>query len=405
MKFSYTAIDRSGKRAAGSIEAPDAAGAAEVLRQRGLFRVQVEAPRAPSAPAGRAGGGNLKHLAGFLRQLTVLVRTGTPVVQALEAIERQTQHAGWAATLADVRRRVEEGRSLSEAMEAHPGSFDAVCRSLVAAGESSGKLDELLERLATLVRQQQQIRTAVTGALVYPCLLIGVAGSVLAVMVAFVIPRFEGLFQTLEAPLPPTTKAMIAVSHAAREWWWAVLLALVGLGLAARSWLRTDAGRSAIDRVVLALPSVGKIARAFATARLARLLGVLMAGKVPLIDALRLTGQSMTIAPYRRLMDDAEACVTRGESMSDAFRKTDLVSPAVVEALRNGERTGQVAPVLLGLADFIDEDNAVIVKSLTSILEPVLLIILGLTVGAVAFSLFMPLFDLTAASGGGGDTP
>jgi type II secretory pathway component PulF len=326
------------------------------------------------------------------------------VVQALEAIQRQTQHAGWAATLGDVRRRVEEGASLSEAMEAHPAAFDAVCRSLVAAGESSGKLDELLERLATLVRQQQQIRTAVAGALVYPVLLISIAGGVLGVMVAFVIPRFEGLFEALGAPLPPTTKAMIGFSHAARDWWWAALPAIVGLGFAARAWVRSTPGRSAVESLILSLPSIGPVARSFATARLVRMLGVLMAGKVPLIEALRLTGQSMTSARYRGLLDEAEKYVTRGESVSDAFRRSTLVAPGVVEALRNGERTGQVSAVLLGMAEYMDEDNSVIVKSLTQIIEPVLLILLGLTVGAVALSLFMPLFDLTAAGGGGGES-
>lgn len=405
MKFAYVAYDRGGQRVAGTLEAPSAEGATEMVRGKGLFPSSVTSSEAAATTPRRAvrrRRGALKPLSEFLRQLTVLVRTGTPIMQALEALERQAPSDEWRGVVADVRKGVEEGRSLSEAMEAHPEVFDAVCRSLIHAGESSGRMDVLLERLAALVRQQIQIRNAVAGAMVYPVLLVGVAGAVLCVMVLFVIPRFEGLFETLGAPLPPTTKLLITFSHALKSQWWLWLIGVVGLAFGARAWLRSDAGRQTMDRVMLGLPTIGRVVRSFAAARLARILGVLIDGKVPLIDALKLTRQAMTSPSFARLVDRAEECVTRGDSMSDGLKAGGLISPAVIEALRNGERTGQIPVVLLGVADYLDEDNAVLVKTLTSIIEPILLVVLGLTVGTVAFSLFMPLFDLTAAGQGGG---
>lgn len=403
-KFAYVAYDRSGQRVTGTIEASNAGQATDQVRGKGLYPSSVKEVEAavPRVRHVRRRRGTLKPLAEFLRQLTVLVRTGTPIMQALEALERQASSEEWRRVIEDVRRGVEEGRSLSEAMESHPEVFDPVCRSLVHAGESSGRMDVLLDRLAALVRQQLQIRNAVAGAMVYPLLLVGVAGVVLCVMVLFVIPRFEGLFETLGAPLPPTTRALIALSHGLKDQWWLWLGGAAGLGLGLRAYLGSRAGREALDRLLLGLPTVGRVMRSFAAARLARILGVLVDGKVPLIEALRLTKEAMTSPSFARLIDRAEEYVTRGESISDGMKSGGLMNPAVIEALRNGERTGQIPVVLLNVADYLDEDNAVLVRTLTSVIEPVLLVVLGLTVGLVAFSLFMPLFDLTAAGQGGG---
>jgi type II secretory pathway component PulF len=406
MKFAYVAYDKSGQRITGTIEGAGAANASDLVRAKGLFPVSVRPVEASSAATRslqvRRRRGTLRPLAEFLRQLNVLLRTGTPVVQALEALERQATGQEWRKVIEDVRRGVEEGRSLSEAMETHPEVFDPVCRSLIHAGESSGRMDVLLDRLASLVRQQLQIRNAVVGAMVYPVLLVAVAATVLCVMVLFVIPRFEGLFETLGAPLPPTTKLLIAFSHGLKEQWWLWLATLAAAAMGARAYLRSNSGREALDRLLLGMPSVGRVVRNFAAARLARILGVLVEGKVPLIEALRLTREAMTSPSFARMIDRAEEYVTRGESLSDGLKTGGLVNPAVIEALRNGERSGQIPMVLLNVADYLDEDNAVLVKTLTSIIEPLLLVILGLTVGLVAFSLFMPLFDLTAAGHGGG---
>lgn len=406
MKFTYHAFDRSGKAVTGQVDADDLAQATELLRRQNLFVSNIErggdgtsalAPRQT-----RSAGKHLRVVAGFTRQLGVLVSTGTPVVEALGALERQAMDAKFKAAVARLRAKVEEGSTLAAAMEEQPDFFNAVARSLVAAGESSGKLDAMLTRLAELTRQQLRIRTALVGAMVYPCLLMVVALGVLTTMLVFVLPRFTGLFKTLNAPLPPTTKALMAVSEALTGYWFicvpAIALAVGGLVF----WLKSPGGRRATDTLSISAPKLSTMTRNFATARLARLIGVLLESKVALLESLELTRQAFSNHHYVEMLRKAQEGVTRGEPLSQSLTASGLVAPSVCEAVRNGERTGQVGRVLLSMADFLDEENEVVVKSLTSILEPIILIVLGAVVGLVATSMFMPLFDLTAMTGPGG---
>lgn len=405
MKLVYRAFDAAGKAVQGVVEAPDAAQGAEKLRREGLFVAEIGA-QTHARPARRAvrgvRAGRIRTLSVFTRQLAVLVSTGTPVVEALRALERQTPEGEWRSTLADIARRVEEGAQLSEALGAHPGWFDAVARSLVAAGEQGGRLDKMLERLAALLRQQQKVHTALVGAMVYPCLLMVVAVGVLGVMIGFVLPRFEGLFQSLGAPLPPTTRVLLSCSDAVRRHWMFLFPGLIAAGFGLWWWMRTPGGQGLMHRAMVRLPGIGKLTRSFATARIARVLGVLLEGKVAMLEALALTKSAAVNSLYVALLARAEEAVIRGENVSAALADPTLVAPALCEAIKSGERTGQVAPVLLNVADFLDEDNEVVVKSLTSIIEPAILIVLGLVVGLVALSMFMPLFDLTAAGGAAG---
>ena len=408
MKLAYEAIDGAGKPVSGTLDAGDATDAVEQLRRQGLFVTRIAASGdadgagRPRGRRGKLGGGKrLKHLAMFTRQLSVLVTSGTPLVQALASLERQAKEKNWRDVLAALRARVEEGATLSEAMAQQGEVFDPVCRSLIAAGESGGSFDTMLERLASMTRKQMQVRNAVVGAMVYPCLLIVIALGVLALMLLFVLPRFMGLFEQLDAELPATTKFLVMLSDALRAYWWAIPIVVGGTVFGGRVWSRTESGRATMDTLVLKLPMIGKIVQSFAVARIARVLGVLMAGRVPMLEALALARQTARNVRYVALVAAAEEAVTRGSTISAAFATAeDLVSPSICEAIRSGEQSGQMGPLLLNIADFLDEDNEVIVKSLTSILEPLILVGLGLVVGFVALSMFMPLFDLTSATHG-----
>lgn len=418
MKITYRAFDRAGREVTDLIDAGGLAEAGEQLRRQGLFVVElaerivmpdrhaterVEPRRRAPLPGLTAGGrsARLKDVAGFFRQLTVLVATGTPMVEALEAVERQATEGRWRETLADIRRRVEEGSTLADAMQSHPGYFDVVCRSLVSAGESGGSIEAMLRRLTVLTRQQLKTRNSVTGAMVYPCLLLCVSFGVLGVMMGFVLPRFEGLFQTLGAPLPPTTRLLMDVSAFCRGYWWAIMIAAVGIGFGARSWLASSRGREWLHRFVLRVPIFGRVVRAFATARIARVLGALLEGRVPLLEALQLTRESSGNVCFERLIARAEDEVTRGGTVSGAFAQSPFISQSVTEAVRSGEKTGQIGPVMVNIAEFLEEDNEIVLRSLTSLIEPIILIVLGLLVGFVAVSMFLPLFDLATTTRGG----
>jgi type II secretory pathway component PulF len=406
MKIAYQAFDQAGKAVAATLEAPSIAEATETLRRQGLFVTQaIQAAQSAATGTGKmpragSGGQRLGMLAVFSRQLFVLVNSGTPMVQALTAIERQTESPRWRAVVADLRERVEEGAGLSAAMESHPAHFDSVCRSLVAAGESSGNMTAMLERMSSMARNQLRLRNSIFGAMIYPTVLVFVGLGVFATMLLLVVPRFEGLFQTLDVPLPPTTQFLISLSNALRGYWWAGLLALGAAGFGCKLYWATAAGRRAFDQVVFKIPKVGKLVRNLLSARAARMLGTLLESKVPLLEALQLTRDAAGNMRFAEVLANAEAAVTRGEPMSDAFADTLLVNTSVFEAIRHGEQSGQVGSLLLHIAEFLDEENEVVLKALTKLVEPLILIVLGVLVGFIALSMFLPLFDLAAMAQG-----
>lgn len=410
MKLAYTAYDGTGKTVTGVIDAADATAGMDMLRHKGLYVSEIAASAADAAKIPRirrrrhSPGQRLKDVAWFSRQLHVLLCSGTQLADALHALERQTRPGPWRQVVSGLRGRVEEGTSLSEAMEPYRDYFDPIYRSLIAAGESSGHLLEMLDQLAVLKQKQLRIRHSVVGALIYPCMLLTVGGAIFAMLLVFVIPRFAGLFQTLDVPLPASTAVLMTASEIFRGFWWLILLAMAGLTGSLIAYLRTADGRSRWDTLVVRLPYVGGIVRSFATARIISLLGVLMRAHVPLLDALRLVRLSAGNLRYQEIVSKAEDCVTRGEPMSAAFADPALISPSVHEAIRSGEDSGEIDRLLINVAAFLDEENEVVVRSLTSIIEPVILIIMGLLVGLVSICMFMPLFDLTSMTqpGGGG---
>ncbi len=405
MKLAYVAWDKAGKQEVSTLEAPNAAEATETLRRKGLFVTEIsqagEATTVNRQSSSKVGAGKrLKCLTMFTRQLYVLVSSGTPLVQSLGALERQTKEGHWRDTINSIRLRIEEGESLAEAMASAPEYFDAPCRSLISAGESSGKLPEMLDRLATMAQKQQHIRNSIIGATIYPILLLTVAISVLTMMLLFVVPRFADLFATLGVPLPATTKSLLWISFCLKSYWWAILGGMVGLGVGAKWYLATPEGKRVRDTVIINLPQFGKIVKSFATARIVRLLGILLEGDVPILDALDMTVASVGNCHYADLMTKARDAVSQGESIGSAFKDSDLISPSVYETIRNGEQSGQLGTLLLNVAGFLEEENEVIVRSLTSIIEPVILVVMGGLVGLVAISMFTPLFDLTSMAGG-----
>lgn len=407
MKLSYQAFDKTGKPTRDTIEAVDTDDAREQLRRRGFYVTQIGgSPVVPApilGPKTSRGGSRtkrLKHLAMFAQQMYVLISSGTRVVESLEAIEQQIKDEQWRRVVVDIRKHIEQGASLAEATQLHPQYFDMVSQNLISAGEATGKLPLMLERLAKLTQGQIKVRTALAGAMVYPALLMFVAVGVLSMMLMFVLPRFSSLFETLDVPLPPTTKFLVVLSDTLRAYWWVILLALAGGMVGLKMWFGTESGKQGIDMLMVRLPHLGKVTRNFSTARIARLLGIMLDSYMPLLDVLGLVRQAMGNMYYVKLLANAEEAVTRGESISSAFSSSDLINPSVCQVVRAGEQSGQVAPLLLNVADMMDEENNVLVKSLMSIVEPLILIILGVLVGFVALSMFMPLFDLMGSSPG-----
>ncbi len=410
MKYQYQAFDRQGKVSSGIIEANAEAEAREHIRDKGLFVKTIGIESAAKKQDGKpvrkfsSGGSNVKSVSGFARQLSMLVSANTPLVEAVQAVQRQSPPGPFYDALTDIVDRLQQGSSLSDGMAAHPKVFDSVARSLVRAGESGGKLAELLQRLAVVTRQQEKMRSALLGAMVYPSLLICIAFGVVMVMMVFVLPRFEALFGSLGAALPPTTKLMMGISHFLTSYWFIAAPCLAGVVAGVIMIARSPWGKVCIHGTMLRLPQVSLLTRSFCTARIARMLGVLLEGRVALLEALSLTREAVSNTYFRQMVQEAEEAVEHGENLSGVFERSGLILPSVVEAVRNGERSGKLSEVLTQMADVLDEDNELLLKSVSSLIEPVILLVLGVVVGFVAMSLFVPLFDLTSLTqaGGGG---
>ena len=407
MNYSYQAYDKSGSLCDGVVEAASSDEANEILRKKGYFVSSITEggsgkTRSKQRKKGRGKKITPKLVAEFARELSVLISTGTPLIDAISSIERQSSNESWAQILKGIRMRLEEGDSLTAALESESGVFDAVFRSLVAAGESSGHLDTMLQRVAVLTRKQAHIRSNVLGALMYPILLIGVAVIVIGLLIGIVLPRFAGMFETLDTPLPASTAFLMGISEFVRSYWWGVIPAAIAAIWGAAYWARSESGGVVIGTLALRTPKFGDITRSFMTARITRLMGVLLEAKVPMLDAIELTRESLGHKKYVQLLDRAEHAVTRGEPISTPLSKDGLLTSSACEAIRNGEQTGRLSEVLVQISDYLDEDNETIIKSISTLIEPVIMIGLGILVGFVAISMFLPLFDLTAATGQGG---
>jgi type II secretory pathway component PulF len=403
MKLAYKAYDAAGKTATGVIDADDTMTATEALRHRGLYVAEVVEQKAATAKrrTGRrqrrvSRGQKIKNIAMFSRQLHVLTSSGTQIVDGLHAVERQARPGPWRDVISDLRTRVEEGASLSEAMQNHQDYFDPVYRSLVAAGESSGHLVEMFDRLAVLKQKQLRIRNSVVGAMIYPSMLVSLGSVMFVSLLIFVVPRFSTLFATLGVPLPSSTARLLQISSAFRHFWWLIILLAGGAVFGLRRYLRTPGGRRRRDMLTLRLPYIGGVAKSLSGARVISLIGILLGAKIPVLDALRLVRHSAGNVLYQELIMQAEEYVSRGEPMSQAFADTPLFSPSIYEAIRSGEHSGDIDRLLLNVSGFLDEENDVIVRSLTSIIEPAILIVMGILVGLIAVCMFLPLFDLTA---------
>lgn len=403
MDFAFEAMTAEGQVVTDRIEAGTLSEAAEALRARGLLVLRLNAveqaePRRRTPllrwPLRRIRPGELVL---FTRQLKMLLEAGAALVPALEAIERQTTRPAFAALVRAVREHVEEGGTLADAFRARPDVFDPVFCSMVAAGEATATLPATFDRLNEMTGRQHQTRKAVIGALAYPCVLSLLCVAVACVVVGFVVPRFAALFKNLNSPLPPVTRFLFAASEDALRYWpllaGAVGLAVGGLLLV----VRIPALRLHLDRLLLELPLIGRVVRRLIFARVLRIWAAMLRCHVPLLEAIAHSRTALTNAVFLRLVRDVEEGVAAGGMMGRALAESPLVEPVVASAIRTGEDNGRLAEAVDFVSRWMDSDNAQIVAGLARIAEPALLTVMGLFVGLVAMSLFIPLFDLATA--------
>jgi len=396
-EFTYDAINAQGVLLSGSLTAPDISAAREQLQSRGLLPKSL----AERAAAGDTSVGSAfkkvksKSLQVFARQLATMIEAGVSVVAALVTLEEQTDDKYLRDIVAEVRADVETGMILSRALARHPRVFNRLFVSMVAAGESSGTLDTVLDRVATQIEKETKLKRRVKGAMVYPTVVLTFASLVLVFMLLFIVPVFQNVFTQLNGQLPTPTKIVIGASHALRDYWF-LIFPVIGLAVwSVRRWIRSDTGRPVWDQFRLRIPmKIGDVVQKVALARLSRTLATLVAAGVDILTALEIAaGTAGNWVIEQSLRHTAER-VHEGVPISGPLAEDPIFPPMVSQMVRIGEETGELDKMLGKVADFYEDEVDASIQSLTSIIEPVLMIGVGAMVGTIVISMYLPMFKL-----------
>jgi type IV pilus assembly protein PilC len=409
--FQFEAMNAQGQEVRNEVEAVSQDEAVQKIRAQNLFPTNIREKggaklkrRTTSAAADKKGktiafgGVSPKHLTMFTRQLSTLQDAGLPILRSLRILHVQQKPGVLKNALSDIIDDVEAGATLSEAMAKHPKCFDRLYVNIVRAGEAGGVLDKILLRLAEFKEKSLALRARVLGAMIYPAVVLTVAISIVTLIMIFIIPKFEKIFQDFNAPLPDATKVLIAISHYALAYWFVapIFVALIWLGLKLTK--MTPGGRYALDWVKLQVPLLGRIVNRSAVSRFTRTLGTLIASGVPILEALKITRDTVGNEVISKALNTVHDSIREGESIAAPLKQSNVVDAIVVNMIDVGEETGDLDKMLTKVADNYDEEVDTLVGGLVSALEPIMVVILGLIVGSIVISLFMPLVGIIQAA-------
>jgi type II secretory pathway component PulF len=399
MAFQYVALTPDGQRRTGRIEAETRPEALARIRDLGQQPVQlrVEAAEAPAtAPARHGRRITAGDIAALMRQLADLILAGLTLDRSFSVLAEQAENVALRSLLEEVQTEVRGGSALSQALERQPRYFPAMVVNMIRAGELSGQLGEVLERLAQFAEREQQRRAQIISAMVYPGVLLTVAVCTLVFLLTFVVPRLSGVFADQGVALPLPTRILLAITGALTSGWWAILGGIAALWVGFLAYRRTEAGAYQLDRLVLRLAVIGKVWRKVVVARFARALGTLVAGGVPILQALQVAGQAAANRTLIRAAGELEERVKGGETISLAMRATGQFPPVLIHMTAVGEETGDLPRVLLRVAETLDGESEIAMKRLTTLIEPLIVVLMGGFVGFVVLSILLPVFDASS---------
>jgi type IV pilus assembly protein PilC len=389
----WTGRTRAGQVVRGERAAASTGALAATLRREQILVTSVATSRASKAriPSRRVP---TRNLAIFTRQLSVMIDAGLPLVQCLELLAKEEPDARLTKAIDAVRGDVEAGASLADAMERRREAFDALYTHMVAAGEAGGILDVILKRLSTYIEKQVKLRSQVRAAMLYPAVVLSIAVIVVTVILWKVIPTFATLFAGLGGQLPLSTRIVIALSNAIVRFLPLMVGACVAAAFLFRRYYATPTGRLVVDRALLRVPLLGKILRKVAVARFCRTLGTLLSSGVPILEGLDITARTSGNAQVEAGIKQVRARIERGETMAAPLRATGVFPQMVAQMIGVGESTGALDTMLAKIAEFYEDEVDVAVAGLLTVMEPLLIAVLGVIVGGIVISMYMPMFEL-----------
>jgi len=397
--YLYKVRDQSGKTVTGSIEADSTALVANKLRQMGYVPIAIDKKHSLTLPTelhlpGMAGKVKVKQVAIFSRQFATMINSGLTLLRSLHILSEQTENPVLSGVIDQVRQDVENGASLSQAMSKHPKVFSQLYVAMVKAGEAGGMLDKVLLQLSSTIEKQVELRAKIRSAMAYPIAVLGLVLIILSAMLLFVVPMFKTLYKTLGGVLPLPTRILITASGSFVKGFPILILLVFGGTFGAKRWVATEGGRARWDKMKLKAPVFGKLVHKTALARFTRTLGVLLRSGVPILESLDITADTVGNAVVAAGCRDIQAGVRAGESIGGRLEKHPVFPPMLIQMMAVGEETGALDELLDKVATFYDQEVEATVDALTSLLEPLLMCILGLSVGSMVISLYLPMFDI-----------
>lgn len=402
--YQWTGIDSKGKDVKGVRDADNPKVLRVLLKRDGILATAIEEEHVAQARARSAGEVDFARMferisptdmALLTRQLATLLRSGVPLVEALSALIDQVDKPMLQSSLTQIRDKVNEGTSFAEALEGHPKIFEPLYYHMVAAGEASGNLDVVLERLADHLDSSAELRGKVIGALAYPAVMLLFTFVVVGFMMVVVVPQVTGIFDDFDQALPWYTRLLIFISSTITSYWWLLLAVAGGAIWGFVRWIRTEQGRATFDARILHVPQVGQLVLLISIARFSRTLSTLLSSGVSLLSALDITKRVLGNVELMNVVEDARNSIREGESISAPLKRSGKFPPIVVHMIAIGERSGQLEAMLEHVAVAYDNQVSVRITALTSLLEPVMIIVMGIIVGSIAMSILMPMMQMS----------
>ncbi|MFA6321026.1 MAG: type II secretion system F family protein [Candidatus Omnitrophota bacterium] len=403
MNFKYATKDRDGKNITGTLEAADRAAAIAALRKKELIIISIEEGKKGFAMAELFKSKKkikIDDLVIFSRQLATMVDAGIPLVGALDILGEQMENKTFSAVIIEIRNDVETGSSLSEALGKHKKVFSQLFVNMVKAGESSGMLDEILDRLAVYLEKTSSLQRKIKSALVYPAVVSSMALGITLLLMLKVIPVFKGIFEGFGSQLPKPTQILINISDGMQKYFVLCVIAVVAIIVLFVRYINTEKGRLHFDTLLLHIPVFGVLFTKVAVSKFTRTLSTLIKSGVPILAALDIVGKTSGNKLVEKAIDSVRANVREGESVAEPLARSKIFPSMVTRMVSVGEQTGQLEKMLSKIADFYDEQVDAAVTSLTSMMEPFIIAFLGIVIGSIVICMFLPIFKITSVVSG-----